>query len=291
MMRFGRTWGLAAAAVACTAAIGTAGCGGENADPPGSTAGDVEPIGELAGPTVPLDQNGFSTILAVTVETSGEGRTLIAGQLELKRPGDSAEVRIVVDGEEERTAEARQVAGSGSLVIACGCELDPGEHEVQFQGRAATGTAPVAARSLVALDGVEYETEPAAGTGPLPPALSGAEFETSPVLVSGAATSLAELSVAGTASGDRTLILAQVGSTRSTVEAEGIALQASIGGEEADRLASLTAASTKIDAFGLAAAPSPGASVELIGNVVGGGSTELNLISVIVCPCGLETES
>lgn len=291
MMRLGRTWGLAAAAVACSAAIGAAGCGAENEDPPGSTAGDVEPIGELAGPTVPLDQKEFSNLLVLSLETGGEGRTLIAGQLELKRPGDSVEVRIVVDGQEERTAEARQVPGSSSLVIACGCELDPGEHEIQFQGRAASGVAPIAARSLVALDGVEYESEPATATGPLPPALSGAAFETSPVLMSGTAASLAELSVPGTTGGERTLIVAQIGSTMSTVDPEGIALQAGVGGEEATRLASLTAASTKIDAFTLSGAPAPGDSVELVGNVVGGGSTELDLVSLLVCPCGLETES
>lgn len=292
MTRLGRTWGLAAAVLACAGAIGVGGCGtAEPDDPPGSTSGDVEPIGELAGPTVPLEDDGFSTILSLTLETGGEGRTLIAGQLKLARTGHAAEVRILIDGEEERSAEAREVDGGGSLVIACGCELEAGEHEVELQGQASSGTAPVAARSLVALDGVEYATEPQDGTGPLPPALNAAAFETSPVLVSGAPTTLADLSLAGTASGDRTLIVAQIGSTRATLNPAGIALLAGIGGQEADRLASLTSASTKVDAFTIAEPPSPGESVQLLGNIVGGGSTELNLVSLIVCPCGLETES
>lgn len=291
MTSLGRTWGLTLAALACAGAIAAGGCATEEPDdPPGTTAGDVEPIGELAGPTVPLQTDGFTNLLALTVEASGEGRTLIAGQLKLKRPDDLAEVRILVDGEEERSAEAREV-DDGALVIACGCELDPGEHEVELQGQATSGTAPIAARSLVALDGIEYASEPQDGTGPLPPALSGTAFETSPVLVSGAATTLAELSVAGSAGGDRTIILGQIGATQSTVNTAGIAMQTGIGGEEAERVASLTAASTKIDAFTIDAPPAPGESVQLLGNIVGGGNAELNLVSLIVCPCGLETES
>lgn len=66
MARLGRTWGLAAAALACAAAIGVGACGtAEPDDPPGTTSGDVEPIGELAGPTVPLEDDGFSTILSL----------------------------------------------------------------------------------------------------------------------------------------------------------------------------------------------------------------------------------
>lgn len=104
------------------------------------------------------------------------------------------------------------------------------------------------------------------------------------MLVSGAPTTLAELSIAGSASGDRTLIVAQIGSTRATVNPAGIALKAGIGGQEADRLASLTSASTKADAFTIAEPPSPGNSVQLLGNIVGGGSTELNLVSLIGLP-------
>ena len=64
-----------------------------------------------------------------------------------------------------------------------------------------------------------------------------------------------------------------------------------IGGEEADRIASITSASTKIDVFTLDTASTPGESVEVLGNVIGGGNTELNLRYVVACPCGLETES
>lgn len=289
MTRLGRTWGLAAAAVACVGAVALGGCGDEPADPPGTTA-DVAPIGELAGATVPLEDDEFSTVLALTVETFAEGRTLIAGQLDLARAGDTAEVRLTVDGQEERSAEARQAPG-GALVIACACEVDAGEHEIELEARSSGGPVPVAARSLIALDGVEYAGESEDAAGPLPPALSGAEIKTTPVLVTGSAVSLAEASVAGAESADQSLILAQIGSTKPTADTSGVALQAGIAGEEADRLASLTAASTKIDAFGLGSAPAAGGSAELLGNVVGGGTTELNLISLIVCPCGLETES
>jgi hypothetical protein len=290
--RLGRISGLAAAALACASVIGFAGCGSGNDDPPGATAGDIEPIGELAGPTVPLDDSGgFDNILALTVNATGEGKTLIAGQVQLAHPGSTAEVRIVVDGQEERGAEARQTAGGDSIVIACGCELAAGEHEVELQGEAVGGPVAISARSLVALDGVEYASEPQDGSGPLPPALDGAVLETSPVLVSGAATSLADLNVAGAASGDHTLIRAQIGSTRSTVDPSGVALQSGIGGQEATHLASVTDAAAKVDAFVVDGAASPGDSVELLGNVIGGGSTELNLVSLISCPCGLETES
>ncbi|HYU60992.1 MAG TPA: hypothetical protein VEK39_09540 [Solirubrobacterales bacterium] len=284
--------GLAALLLACASSIGFAACGSDEDEPPGTTPGDVEPIGELAGPTVPLDESGgFDNVLALTVETTGEGRTLIAGQIELARPASPPEIRIVVDGKEERDAEARQTAGGDSIVIACGCELQPGEHDVELQGRSTAGAVPIAARSLVALDGVEYASEPQNGSGPLPAALNGAVLETSPVLVSAAPTSLADLDVSGAAGGDNTLIVAQVGSTRSTVDPAGISLEAGVGGEEADRLASIIAASTKVEAFGLGSAASPGSSVDLLGHVIGGGSTEVNLVSVISCPCGLETES
>jgi hypothetical protein len=290
--RLGSTWGLAAALVVCAGAVGFAGCGSSNDEPPGTTPGDVEPVGELAGPTVPLDDSGgFDNILSLTVETGGEGNTLIAGQVKLARTGSIAEIRIVVDDKEERTAEARQTASGDSLVIACGCELTKGEHEVDLQGRAISGPVPIAARSLMALDGVEYSSQPQEGSGPLPSALNGAVLETSPVLVSGAATTLAHVNVAGASSGDKTLIVTQIGSTRPTVDPEAIALDAGVNGEEADRLAALTEESTKIDAFTFDGPAPPGATIDLLGNVVGGGSTDLNLISLISCPCGLETES
>ena len=95
----GRTWGLALTALACSTAVGLSACGSGTDEPPGATAGDVAPIGELAGPTVRLDSGaGFDNLLAVTVDTSGEGVTLIAGQVELAR-GGAPEVRIVVDGQ------------------------------------------------------------------------------------------------------------------------------------------------------------------------------------------------
>jgi hypothetical protein len=298
----GRSWGTAAVAViACATTPALAGCGGEEEEPPGSTPGAIEPIGELGGVTVPLDdKGGFENILALTVEASGEGQTLIAGQVELDRAGPGgaaaadAEIRIAIDGEEERAAEARSVAGEGggeALVIACGCNLDPGEHEVELQGQAVRGSVPVSARSLVALDGVEYSQDPAAaGTGgPLPPAINGTVLETDSALVTGAPSSLAELRTAGASTGDRLLIIAQVGSTRPAVEPTGIGLRAGVDGEEARRVATVPATNTKIDAFQLDAEASPGASVELLGRLIGGGSTELNLRSMITCPCGFES--
>jgi hypothetical protein len=296
----GRTWGTAAVAlIACAATPALAGCGSEEEEPPGSTPGAIEPIGEIGGVTVSLDAKGaFENILALTVDASGEDRTLIAGQVELGRTGPGgaaaadAEIRIAIDGEEERAAEARSVAGEGggeALVIACGCELDPGEHEVELQGRAVRGSVPVSARSLVALDGVEYSQDPeGAGTGgPLPPAINGTVLETDSVLVTGVPSSLAELRTAGASSGEQLLIIAQVGSTRPAIDPTGVGLQAGVDGQEAERVATVPAASTKIDAFQLDAAASPGAGVELLGRLIGGGSTELDLRSMITCPCGL----
>jgi hypothetical protein len=287
----GSTRGLAAALVVCAGTVGFAGCGSSDDEPPGATAGDVEPVGELAGSSVPLDEGAFDNILSLTVEAEGEGRTLVAGQLELARTGSTPDVRLVVDGKEERTAEARESAGGDQLVIACACELTKGEHEIEFQGRAVSGSVPIAARSLMALDGVEYATEPQDGSGPLPPAINAAVLDTSAVLVSGAATTLAQLDVTGTTSGDRTIVLAQIGSTRSTVDPSGIALTAGVNGQETSVLASQVAEETEIAAFGLEGPASPGARIDLLANVIGGGSTDLNLIALVSCPCGLETES
>ena len=286
---------MALAAIACTAATGLAACGSDDEEPPGSTPGDVLPVGELAGPTIPLDESGFDPLLALTVEASGEGRTLIAGELKLSRPQGSGtgvpEVRIAIDGNQTREAEARQI-GDDRIVVACGCELEPGEHEVELQGRSSGGVSPVAARSLVALDGVEYETGAPAGTGPLPPAINGSALETDQALVSGAPASLASLELAdGSSSSQKLLVIAQVGSTRSSVDPSGIALQVGVGGEEATRIASLDAAASKMEVFTLGTTPAPGESVDLIGNIVGGGSTELDLRYLVSCPCGLETES
>jgi hypothetical protein len=284
-----------ALAALCAAAAVVAGCGSEEEEPPGSTPGDVLPIGELAGSTIPLDSSGFDPILALSVETAGEGRTLIAGEVKLSRPQGSGagvpEVRLAIDGKQTREAEARQV-GDDRIVIACGCELEPGEHEVELQGRAVGGVAPIAARSMIALDGVEYESESPSGTGPLPPAINGSALETDPVLTSEAPATLAQLNLAGdAASSQKLLLLAQIGSTRSAVDAQGIALSAGVGGEEAARIATVNSASTKIDVFTLETTPGPGEPVELIGNVIGGGSTEFDLRYLVTCPCGLETES
>jgi hypothetical protein len=287
----GRTWGLALTALACSTAVGLSACGSGTDEPPGATAGDVAPIGELAGPTVRLDSGaGFDNLLAVTVDTSGEGVTLIAGQVELAR-GGAPEVRIVVDGHEERSAEAIQAPDGDSIVVACGCDLEPGEHDVELQGQSTAGSVAIAARSLVALDGVEYANEPQPGSGPVPSALNGAVLETRPTLVSGAASSLASLITTDSASTDHSLIVAQIGSTKSTVDPSGIELAAGVGGEEATHVSSEVDASTKIDAFVTDGPVTPGANLDLLGNVIGGGSADINLVSLISCPCALETES
>ena len=285
---------MALAALACAAATIVAGCGSDEDEPPGSTPGAVLPVGELAGPTIPLDESGFDPLLALTVEASGEGRTLIAGQVKLSRPqgrgAGEAEIRIAIDGDRSREAEAR-VIGDDTLVVACGCELEPGEHEVELQGRSVGGVSPVAARSLVALDGIEYETDAPAGTGPLPPAINGSALETDPILISEAPTSLSQVELSGDATGAQGLVIAQIGSTRSSADPGGIALQALAGGEEATRIATVDAAASKIDVFTLETAPSPGETIDLIANVVGSGSTELDLSYVVSCPCELETDS
>jgi hypothetical protein len=286
---------MALAALVCAVAAGIAGCGSEAEGPPGSTPGDVRPIGELAGPTVPMDDSGFDPLLALTVESSGEGRTLLAGEVTLSRPQGSGagvpELRIAVDGDREREAEARLV-GDDRLVIACGCELEQGEHEVELQGRSVGGVSPVGARALVALDGVEYETDAPTGSGALPPAISGSSLESDQVLVSEAPASIAELDLAGgSTSSQKMLVIAEIGSTRSSTDPRGLALQALIGGEEATQIATEDAASSTIVAFTLDTTASPGETVELLSNVVGGGSTELDLRYLVACPCGLETES
>lgn len=287
----GRTWGLALTALAFSTAVGLSACGSSTDEPPAATAGDVAPIGELAGPTVRLDSGaGFDNLLAVTVDTSGEGVTLIAGQVELAR-GGSPEVRIVVDGHEERSAEAIQAPDGDSIVVACGCDLEPGEHDVELQGQSPAGSVAIAARSLVALDGVEYADEPQPGSGPVPSALNGAVLETRPTLVSGAASSLASLITTDSGSGDPSLIVAQIGSTKPTVDPSGIELAAGVGGEEATHVSSEVDASTKIDGFVTDGPVSSGANLDLLGNVIGGGSADINLVSLISCPCSLETES
>lgn len=287
----GRTWGLALTALACATALGLAACGSNTDEPPGATAGDVAPVGELAGPTVRLDSGaGFDNLLAVTVTATGEGVTLIAGQVELAR-GGTPEVRIVVDGHEERSAEAIQAPDGDSVVVACGCDLEPGEHDVELQGQTTSGSVAIAARSLVALDGVEYSDEPQPGSGPLPSALNGAVLETRPTLVSGAPSSLASVTTAGSAAADQALIVTQIGSTKPTVDPSSIELAAGAGGEEATHISTQVDASTKIDAFAVGGPVSPGANLELLGNVIGGGSADINLVSLISCPCGLETES
>ena len=283
------------AALACAATAAIAGCGSDEDQPPGSTPGQVEPIGELAGPTVPLDQSGYDPLLALTVEVGGEGRTLLAGEVRLSRPKGSGvgvpQVRIAVDGQPERDAEAR-VVGDDRLVVACGCNMEPGEHDVELQGRSTGGVSPIAARALVALDGIEYDTDEPTGSGPLPPAINGSTLETDQVLVTDAQTPLAQLDLADdSASSQRLLVIAEVGSTRSVVDPRGIALQAIVGGEDTARVANEDAPESVIDAFTLDTAPTPGATVDLSGNVVGSGSMQLDLRYLVTCPCGRETES
>jgi hypothetical protein len=296
--RAGRTGGKAVTAlIACAGAIVLGACGDDEPEPPGSTPGAIEPIGELAGPSVPIDdQGGFDNILALTVESTGDARTLIVGQVAVGRPGKGAppadaEMRIAVDGKEERDAVARTVTGPGgddSLVIACACELDAGEHDIELQGRAAAGSTPILARSLIALDAVTYATEPTGTGGPLPPPINGAVLQTDSVLVTGAPSSLARLRIApGAASSEELLILAQVGSTKPSVEPAEVNLGVSVDGEQATRVVSAAAASTKFDVLRLEDA-APGGSIELLGNIVGGGNAEFNLRSVVTCPCSVD---
>jgi hypothetical protein len=286
---------VAMATLACAGALGLAACGEDEEEPPGATPGDVLPVGELAASTVPMDDSGFDPLLALTVQAGGEGRTLISGEVKLSRPGGSGagapELRLAIDGEREHDAETRLI-GDDRLVIACGCDLEPGEHEVELQGRSVGGVSPVAARALVALDGVEYATEEPTGGGPLPPAINGSTLETDPALVSEAPATIAELDLASGATGsEKLLVIAEVGSTRSSVDPRGIALDTLVGGEEATRIATVNAASTEIEAFTIEAAPAPGETVQLVGSIVGAGSTELDLLYLVACPCGLETES
>jgi hypothetical protein len=135
---------------------------------------------------------------------------------------------------------------------------------------------------------VSYDTEPPGSVGALPAAINGAVLETDSVLVTGAPSSLAELRIApGSADSDQLMILAQVGSTRASVEASAVTLEAGAGGEPAERVVGLPAASTRIDVFSLGDGAAPGESVELLGNIVGGGSAELNLRSLVTCACSV----
>lgn len=286
---------MALAAVACVLAAAVAGCGSEKDEPPGSTPGQVAPVGELAGPTIPLDDSGFDPLLALSVEAAGAGQTLIAGEVKLSRPqargAGSPEMRIAIDGEREPDAEARAV-GDDTVVVACACELQPGDHDIELQGRSVGGTTPIAARALVALDGVSYETDAPSGTGQLPAAISGSALETDSAMVAEAPTTLAQLDLADAPADSQGMVaVAEVGSTNPSVDPRGIALDLIVGDEKAARAANVEYAASAIDAFTLDSAPSSGEPVELIGNVVGAGSTQVDLRYLVVCPCGLETGS
>ena len=113
-------------------------------------------------------------------------------------------------------------------------------------------------------------------------------LETDSVLVTGAPSSLAELRLApASAESDELLILAQVGSTRASVEPSDVTLGVSSDGEQATRVVTVPAASTKIDVLRLDGSASVGEGVELLGNIIGGGNAEINLRSLVTCPCSV----
>lgn len=292
----GRIRGRAAIALAlCVPLIAVTGCGGGE-EGPEEEPPTLEPVGELGGPTVSLDERGsFENILALDIDTGGEGLLLVAGQVEVGRRGAGgaagAEVRILVDGEMRHDAEARSVGGDlarETLIIACGCELGAGLHEIEFQGRATGGVSvPITARSLVAVDGIEYDGgQPQASEGPLPAAVNGATLQTGSVLVTDAPTELAELQLSG-GDGDSLLALAQV-SAKGDSDPQGLVLDANVGGEPAELLNIQPGANTKLDTF-LAAGWESGDTVDLLGRIVGGGNAEFDVRSVITCPCGIAT--
>lgn len=137
---------------------------------------------------------------------------------------------------------------------------------------------------------MSYDSEPPGSVGALPAAINGAVLETDSVLVTGAPSSLAELRIApGSADSDQLLILAQVGSTRASVDASAVTLELGASGEPAERVVGIPAASTRIDVFSLDAGVVPGESVELLANIVGGGNAELNLRSLVTCACRVGT--
>jgi hypothetical protein len=238
----------------------------------------------------------FDTLLALTANVEDEGSTLIVGQVVLGSGGaesPGAELRLLVDGEEQRAAETRSVAGDGgrpTLVIACACEgAQPGEHEVELQARATGGSADIEARSLIALGGVQYENGAPPGGGPLPPAIIGSALEAGGLLVTGTPSSLVEARLLdGAEVPERLVLLAQVSAKEPGVAPQGIVLTAAVNGTEAERVTIASGAAEKLDVF-VAEGVEASEAVRLLGRVLGGGNAPLDLRALVVCPCSVES--
>ena len=288
----GRTWGLALTALACSTAVGLAGMRLGHRRAAGATAGDVAPIGELAGPTVRLDSGGgFDNLLAVTVDTTGEGVTLIAGQVELRS-------RRVSRGQDRRRrprgALRRGDPGARRRLDRGRVRLRP--RAGRARRRAAGPVDGRVGRDRGALAGrTRWRRVRQRAPARLGPRALGAQRRR-PRNASDARQRRRELARLADDDGVRgRRPVADRGSDRLH-QAHGRSLRASSWRRESGARRRRTSRRRSMrpprsTPSLTAARSSPGANVDLLGNVIGGGSADINLVSLISCPCGLETES
>lgn len=273
------------AALLCAAALGFAGCGEES-------EGETPAGGPLLGPSAPegdvdpssarlSSAEGFSTLVTSQITTRGNPDALIVGQVELPGAPETARFRLVVDGEPERDAQVSTLrdGGEATAVVSCACRVSTGEHEIALEGTAASGTARVGARSLMAFPEAELDD-----TGGLP--LVASTLETDPVPVTAEGATLAQTRPSPENDEGPLVVLAAVRGPRSGVSSENIRLAALVGDEPADELTVTTIPSGKLIAYLDSDGIEVGDAVTLRGYITSGRTT-VGVSSLVVCPCGL----
>ncbi len=280
-----RPLALGVLALLCVGALVSAGCGEESSGEtpsPGPLLGPAAPEGDIVPSSARLSAaDGFTTLATSQITTRGDKDALIVGQVELPGAPETAQFRLLVDGEPERDAEVSTVRDGGdtTAVVSCACSLATGEHEVVLEGTANAGTARVGARSLLIFP--EVQLDDTSG-----PALSASALETDPVAVTAEGATLAQARPSGDGGDDPLIILAAVRGSQQSVSAGNVRIEALVGDEPAEQLVVTNIPSGKLTAYLDSDGAEVGDAITLRGFVTAG-RTEVGVSTLVACACGL----
>jgi hypothetical protein len=236
---------------------------------PASTEGDIE-----QSPAQLRESDGYTTLVSTQVTTRGKDDALIAGQVALPS-GTTPDLRLKIDGEEERDAEV-SASGKGDerfALVSCACKLPTGEHTVVLEGTAPSGETRVGARTLFVFDEVSFDD-----TGGDAVAQSALVTDETDVDAEGA--TLAQ-TPAGDGSGPA-MVIAAIAAPRSRTGMDNVRIAVEIGGDVANELAKTTIPSGKLSAY----LDDNGAGEPVVARgYTTNGQVQVGAASLIVCNC------
>ena len=268
-----------AARLAVLAVLALTGCGDEDDTPRAKTLGPASASGDIdQSPQILHRGNRFTTLISTQVHKRGDGRTFVAGQVELP-PGTKPRFRLTVDGKVDKRSriDVRDNGGGRLAVASCACTLDTGEHTIRLEGEARRGSARVGARTLIAFPGISAAA---------PGVLGASVLRDKKTSVSPDGATLARATGEGPRGGPA-IVLISIRSPQGRMGATDVRVEAEVGGEIAPEIASTTLPSGKVVAF--FDEDGTGEPVNALG-FTAAGQASVSTASILVCECALSRD-